>query len=209
MTVQVDLLPSEYKLKTKRPRRFKVWIALSMAVAVAQGLSSVFFRLQADEARRAVQDAEEMRDEEQRLIKDLASLAEQERALARQVALNEGLRRKHRWSEAFAELSAHLPDRVMLTRLASNPPRNVELGGDRNETEKRLRQLRGAAKPDGQAGTARGFFIDGIAADHESVAGFLGALDDHAGFGLCELKSTSRRPFMDDYAVAFVIHTRW
>jgi len=208
MTVQVDLLPVEYKLKAKRPRRFKVWIALSMAVAVAQGMSSMFLRLQADEARRALQEAKEMQDEERTLIEDLASLTAQERAVARQVALNEGLRRKHRWSRALAELSAQLPDKVILTRLASNPPRNVELGG-RNETERRVRQLRAGGSPDGQAGTARGFFIDGIATDHESVAGFLGALDDHAGFGLCELKSTSRQPFMDDYAVAFMIHTRW
>ena len=209
MTVQVDLLPVEYKLKAKRPRRFKVWVALSMAVAVAQGMSSMFLRLQADEARRALQETKEMQDEKRTLIEDLASLTAQERAVARQVALNEGLRRKHRWSRAFAELSAQLPDKVLLTKLASNPPRNVDLGGGRNETERRVRQLRGAANPDGQAGTARGLFIDGIATDHESVAGLLGALDDHAGFGVCELKSTSRQPFMDDYAVAFMIHTRW
>ncbi len=209
MTSRVNLLPVAYQQRTRRARQFKMWVAMSVALGVGQVMSAMFLRLQASETRNIHRKMADMRDDQRTAIKTLAALTAQKRALARQRALAAQLRRKHRWSQTFAVLTGHLPPTVLLTRLASDPPRDQSARARTAAPWPRARQPRQQTDPDAREGLAKGFLIEGIAIDHDSVAAFLGALDERSGLGTCELKSTSLQPFMNGHAVAFEIHTRW
>ena len=209
MTVQVNLLPTEYRSRARRFRRLKLWIAASVAMAPALILSSMFLRLRATETLSFLDRTAQLCVEERAVIKQLESLEAEREGLARNVALAERLRRKHRWSEALEALARKLPDRVVLTRLASDPPRDSYVSGERPGAKARERLAGKKGDSEDRDGAARGFLIDGIAANHESLAVLLGALDDNDRFGRCELRSSSRQRFMDDFAVGFTIYTRW
>ena len=204
MTLQVNLLPAEYQQRTQRARRFRMWIALSIAMGVAQVMSGMYLRFRADETRNTLGSIAEMQEDQRKVTKQLASLTAQKRVLTRRVALAAQLRRKHRWSHVFATLADQLPDRAVLTRLASDPTRD---DGMRSRITPRLTKKSKGSGPGGSV--AKGLFIDGLATDHDTVAEFLGRLDDRSGLGTCELRSTSRQPFMNGHAVAFKIYTGW
>ena len=209
MTLQANLLPVEYQSRARRFRRLKLWIAASVAMVPALVLSSMFLRLRAAETSSYLERTAQLCAEERSVKKQLASLNGKREELDRKVTLAECLRRKHHWSELLAALAQKLPDRVVLTKLTSDPPKDSHVSGERPRV-KAGGQSGGKRKDSpGGEGAARGFLIDGIAADPESLAAFLRALDDTERLGRCELRSSSRQRFMSDYAVGFTIYTRW
>ncbi len=209
MTLQVNLLPAEYRRRTRRARRLKVWIALSVAMLVAQLMSAMFLRLKSDETYRARKEIAELQARQRSLTKELASLAAQQRARSRRTALIAKLRRKHQWSWALKALTDEMPSNAVLTRLSSDPPRDAGLGARLPQLSKRSGSRNAPATDGGKDGTATGILIEGISTNQESVMGFLGALHDDSKLGACELKSTTRQPFLDGHGVAFTIQTRW
>lgn len=209
MTVQVNLLPAEYVLRSRRPRRLRLWAVLGAALVVALLMSGMVLRLKASSTRSALQQIAQMQAEQQALIKELAAVSAKRQALLKQVALSDRLRQKHRWSQVIAALTSRLPDNVVLTRLESDPPRDLPAAKKMNVGANLVQPLKASAEPPSTGGTAHGLLIEGVAANHELIADLLGALDDRSRFGTCELKSTSRQQFMDDYAVAFKIVTHW
>ncbi len=209
MTVQVNLLPIEYRLRATRPRRLRLWIALAVAVVVAEGISSVGLRLTARDTREAAWQTARMQEAQGALVKELASLSATKRDLARQVALAEQLRRKHRWSRTLGVLSAQVPDGVMLTSLTTDPPRASESGKDFSVAGGLPRRPRRDGEKNPNTETALGLILEGVAMDHTSMAALLSALNRQPEFGTCELKSANRQAFLDDHAIAFTVCTRW
>lgn len=209
MTVQVNLLPRDYQLRAKRPARFRLWLMIAAAVAVAQVMSATFLTVKAKATRRAVRAASELEQREGDLVRELTALNEKEDALARKLALTQRLQRKHRWSRALSLLGAHMPNKVLLTRLETNPPRDLTAGANPPAGGGARKMIRRGLEPKTEAATARGLRINGIAADHDSVARFLGALGDQALFGEAELKASERQQFLEDFAIAFTIETTW
>jgi Tfp pilus assembly protein PilN len=209
MTLQVNLLPVEHQLRAKRAARLKIWVALSTALIAAQVMSSMFLGLKAKQTRTALKAVAKMQAEEPALHSQQVVLTQEKCALKKQIALAERLRLKHRWSDTFAEVTAALPDTIMLTELASVSARQGDRGVRTGKTKSDVRRPGSRDAAADQRSAAQGLVIGGIARDHESVAHFLGVLDDRAQAGTCELETTSRQPFMDDHAVAFTIRTSW
>jgi len=209
MTVRVNLLPLEYRLRAKRPQRLKLWVALSAVMVVAQVMAATFLRMRSRETRAIQEQVRRMHDHQNELIKELAQLTVRKRDLAKQIALNERLRRKHLWSQVLSTLTGRLPDHVVLTSLASDPPRDLHTAAEVPVAAGPIRSYEPGQKRGARAGAAGGLLIDGIAADHASVAAFIGALSGDGLLGTCELKSTNRQPFLNDYAVAFTVSVQW
>ncbi|MBN1347647.1 MAG: PilN domain-containing protein [Phycisphaerae bacterium] len=209
--LQVNLLPAKYKRRAKRSRRIKLWLTLSVVVLCAEVLSALFLMPRAEQTREALDHAAWMQEKQPTLIKEHAALQAEKLEVARQLALSEQLRRKHRWSQVFSGLMRQLPEKILLTGLKSDPPRDQTIAaktaagagltpwGKREAAE---------TTPD-KSSTASGLVITGLAVDYEAVAALLGGLSDRSGLGTCELESTARQPFMNGEAVTFSIRMRW
>jgi Tfp pilus assembly protein PilN len=209
MTIQVNLLPMEYRLRAKRARRFRRWVALSIAVMGIECLLGMSLRLQASRTRDSRQQLTQLQEDQRRLAKSFATLASERRALDRQIALAEQLSRKHRWSRAFEVITTHLPAYVVLDKLTTDPPEDASSVAAPRTSAGLGGQIKGKPQAAAEPNTAKGLILEGVARDHEAVASLMGALDDQMNFGTCELKSSSRRVFMGAEAVSFTIHTRW
>ncbi len=206
MTVRVNLLPAAYQIRARRPARLKLWLLVSAGVLVGQLLVAMVLRLKTDDVRRTQQQTEQLQQYRDQLTKQLADHRAEYEVIEKQVALSKALRRKHRWSRTISMLSGHLPEKVLLTRLESDPPRYQGRSASMLDAHSLVRKKKGSS---GEAAVARGLMIEGVAVDHESVAVLLGRLDEQPEFGSCDLKSTSRQPFLEDFAVVFSIAITW
>lgn len=208
MTVQVNLLPAEYHWRARRGRRLRMWLALCAAAVVSQAVLAVAVHYLARETRVRIAQIADMRSDEQALIKQLAVLKADHQAVRRRVVLAEQLRRKHRWSRTFGDLVEAVPQTAMLTRVQTIPPRAEAPKPRKTQSERLVLPGDRQQKPPG-GNVARGFLIDGLATDHESVAGLLKRLNDTRRLGVCELLSTRQQPFGDGHAVALSIRSEW
>ena len=208
MTVQVTLLPPEYHWRARRGRRLRMWLTLCVAAVLSQAVLAVAVHYSAGETRVRISQIVEMRSEEQALIKQLAVLKADHQAVRRRVVLAEQLRRKHRWSRALCDLVEAVPETAMLTRVHTVPPR-AEAPKQRKTQPERLAVLGDRQQKSPDESVARGLVIDGVATDHESVAGLLKRLNDTRRLGTCELLSTHQQPFRDGHAVALSIRSEW
>lgn len=210
MSVRVNLLPDAYQIRARRPERFKLWLLVAAGVVTGQVLVAAVLRAKTDDVRRTQQQTEQLQQYRDQLVKDLADHSAEYQIIEKQVALSLGLRRKHRWSRTISLLSEHLPEKALLTKLESNPPRYAGGGSGRSALDMHSLVRKGKDQTKQKdANIARGMLLAGIAADHESVAVLLGKLDERPEFGTCELKSTSRQPFHEDFAVVFSIAITW
>jgi Tfp pilus assembly protein PilN len=208
MTVQVNLLPPEYHWRARRGRRLRMWLTLCAAAVVGQAVLAAAVHYLAGETELRIAQVVDMRNDEQALIKQLAALRAEHQATRRRVILAEQLQSKHRWSRTLGDLVEAVPQTAMLTRLQTIPPR-AEAPKPRKKQPERLTVLgERPQKPPGES-VARGFMIDGLAADHESVAGLLRRLNETRRLGTCELLSTRQQPFRNGHAVALSIRSEW
>lgn len=205
MTVQVNMLPRAYRLRTQRADRFKRWLYVCVLVAAGQILASYGLQFMAAETRKARIDVIALQNEEQMLNRDIAQLTGQNRALARKVYLANRLSGKHYWSDLLATVARDLPDNAVLFSLETDPVRGSVA------TPVSVNQAKNAKKMvmDITQDTARGLLISGIATDHESVAEFMRALNEGRLVGLCRLESTNRQSFQGQEGVAFTVRTQW
>ncbi len=208
MTVQVNLLPPEYHWRARRGRRLRMWLTLCAAAVVSQAVLAATVHYLAGDTRTNLVEIVDMRGEQQALIKQLAALKADRRAMQRRAILAEQLQRKHHWSRTLGDLVEAVPQMAMLIRVQTIPPR-AEAPKQRKTQPARPALLGDRQqKPPGE-NVARGFLIDGLATDHESVAGLLKRLNDTRRLGVCELLSTHQQPFRDGHAVALSIRSEW
>ena len=208
MTVQVNLLPSEHHWRARRGRRLRMWLTLCAAATVSQAVVAVAVHYLAGDTRDRLSEIVDMRGKEQALIKQLAALEADHQAIQRRAVLAEQLRRKHQWSRTLGDLVEAVPETAMLTRVQTIPPR-AEAPKPRRAQPAGLALLGGRPEKSSGENVARGLLIDGLATDHESVAGLLKGLNDTRRLGVCELLSTHQQPFRDGHAVALSIRSEW
>jgi len=208
MSVRVNLLPVEYRWRARRGRRLRMWLALCVAAVVTQVTLAATVHGLAAETRDRISRIADMRSKEQAMIRQLATLKADHQAVRRRMILAEQLRRKHQWSRALCDLVDAVPETAILTRLHTIPPR-AEAPKQRQTPPERFALVGDRQQKPPRQNVARGLLIDGLATDHDSVAGLLKRLNGTRRLGMCELLSTHQQPFMDGHAFALSIRSEW
>ncbi len=202
MTVRVNLLPASLLRRRRARGRRRVWIAVCLGLAAAQGVAFSFVARRAHETRlyrnRAAQLTASLKQE--KTERDAARL--RAARLAHDVALAERLREKHYWSRWLGNLSLLTPERVMLTTVATEPPQfaGVQSLGPR------------AAAGPGDAATAAGpreVRLRGAARRHDDLIALLKALNSLPGFQSVQLLEAKRTPIGEKDAIGFALACDW
>lgn len=207
MMIQANILPLEYRRRTRQQRRFRLWLMSAVTVGILHLVFGTVVGYMARHTRHARSEIAHLQAQQQIHSKELALLTVEEKTLAGRLQLSESLRRKHRWSEILSSLVDRLPENVVLTKLETDPPRSEPLG-TRTGTSKKKPNAPSIAK--GQPNpSAKGLTIQGVALDHESIATFLRAVNADSSIGYCQLQSTARQAFRSGQGVAFTAYIGW
>lgn len=206
-TVRINLLPVAYELRYRRSLRLKRWVAVGVAVIALQIPAFIGLRglgSHARELQRGLAAAKQQRDA---VNVRLAAIALQQAEVDRQIQLAERLANKHHWSDLFASVAASLPDKAVLTRIETDPPK-----AGQSSTGVLLVRAPAGANATGAASESQlagGLLIQGIALDHDTVASFLKDLNASGAVGQCSLETSQRQPFLSGEAVFFTVRTKW
>jgi len=207
LTVQVNLLPESYRKARRHEQWFRrgvvIWGAL-MAVELCGGL---VLYLRAGEKRDLLAAAEQARNATRSLKQELAETTRQATLIQKNIVLAKQLRATHHWSRLLASLAQATPEGVVLSSIATDPPkwsRAKQQTGHAKKTKGKRAQAETEAEP-----PIKGTSISGYAADHEGLSQFLSALHASGLFEAVDLQRMRRDQLQGQEAVSFELQGSW
>ena len=213
MTPKINLLPASYlqaKRQHRRCRRGALVISLLLLGELAVGL---YVHRQASETRSHLAAAEAARFAAQEMKTQLVEPRRQLNALEQQVELAERLRMTHHWSRLLALLGDTLPERVVLTRLATDPPRwQKAVYKEKPDPQTRLRKKafgQDKDEPPPLKSALNGLHLLGYAADSRDLSALTATLNGSGAFNRVDLKEARRGQYLGRDVIQFEVNCRW
>jgi len=212
MKVQVNLLPESYLRVRLRHRRFKQGLVLGVVLLAVEIAGGMALHAHARRTQNVLTEIEGMRRREQRLRKELNEPLQESERLDQEILLAEQLRSKHYWSRLLSTLSATTPPRVLLTNVATDPPRwskslHRSAPSASRDTEKN--KALPEEEPERTPLFLRGMTLRGFAADHEAMAEFVTRVHESKLFRSLDIRETRRETLLGKKGVAFELVCHW
>jgi len=211
LTVQVNLLPESYRKARQHEKWFRrgvaIWGAL-MAVELCGGLA---LYLRAGEKRDLLAAADKARNATGSLRQELTETTRQATLIRKNITLAKELRATHRWSRLLASLAQAAPQDVVLSSIATDPPKwsraRPQARLARKPKGKRVK-ANAQAKPEAEP-PIKGITLSGYAVDHEGLSQFLSALHASGLFEAIDLQRMRRDQLQGQEAVSFELQGSW
>ena len=206
MTVQVNLLPESYRKARQHEKWFRrgvaVWVTF-MAVELCVGL---VLHYRTGEKRDLLAAIDQTRNATQSLKEELKEARHQASLIKKNIVLAKQLRATHRWSRLLASLAQAAPDGIVLSSIATDPPKwsrvRQQVGFAKKTKDKRV-------ETDAEPPPIKGTILSGYAADHEVLSQFLSALHASELFDAVDLQRMRRDQLREQEAVAFALRGSW
>jgi Tfp pilus assembly protein PilN len=213
MTPRVNLLPTAYrqsKRQNRRCRRGALFIGLLLIGELAAGL---YVHRQASETRAHLAAAEAAHFAAREMKAQLIQPRQKLQVLEQQVELAERLRTTHHWSRLLAMLGETLPERVVLTSLATDPPRWAKAVHKKKPDQKtRIRSTlpgQNRNEPAPLKSALNGVRVRGYAADYRDLSELTAILNGSGAFHMVDLKEARRGQYLGREVVQFEVDCRW
>jgi len=207
------LLPAGYlqaKRQNRRCRRGSLVIGLLLIGELAAGL--VIHR-QAAQTRNHLAAAEAARFAAQEMKSQLIEPRQKLKVLEQQVELAERLRTTHHWSRLLAMIAEALPERVVLTSLATDPPRWTKAThkekADNQTRSKKSALSQNKNEPPQLKTVLNALRIRGYAADYRDLSVLTATLNGCGAFNRVDLKEARRGQYLGRDVVQFEVNCRW
>lgn len=205
MTVKVDLLPASYRRAWRRHRRGRLIMTVAAALLIGELGVGVVLHTRSARTRNLLAETSDTHEATETVTQQIEEPAREVALLTQQVTLATQLRTTHRWSRLLGMLSTTTPEKVVLTTLATNPPRWTP---DRRQTPKE--EPRQKSKQEDQVKPLiNGIVMNGYAVDHGDLSMFVKALQASGAFASIDLKDARRSEFLSRDAIAFELRCHW
>lgn len=207
MKVKVNLLPESYRRARRRHVRYRAGVAVGVVVIAVELGFGVALYVRTARTRELLADAKRAQEAAEAVENTLAGPQQEAAQLAAQVRLASELRRSHRWSRLFGVLAKALPENVVLSSLATEPPR---------WTRGRAMPVRSETAVQGEKPVEtqvqpviEGLAISGYAVEHGHLAEFVAALQASGAFSAIDVSSAKRDKYLSQEAILFELRCRW
>lgn len=207
MTVQVNLLPESYRKARRHEKWFRRGVAVWVAIMAIELCGGLVLYLRAGEKRDLLAATNEARGEIESLKQELVATTHQATMIQRNIILAERLRACHRWSRLLALLAQSAPEGVVLSAIATNPPKWTRTK-PRAELVKKTKGKSGQPEPAAKP-PIKGAVLSGYAVDHEGLSQFLSALHAAELFDAVDLQRMRRDQLQGQEAIAFELQGSW
>ena len=205
MTVKVDLLPQSYRKARRRRTRCRLGVAVGVTLLIAELCVGIVLHARTAKTRGLLAQARNAHEAAESMRHKLAAPAQEAALLRQQVTLATRLRATHRWSRLLGLLGNATPEKVVLTGVATSPPRWIPQRGKSSEKSAGRRSRKSPeAKP-----MVDGIVIRGCAADHDDLSKFMAALQESGAFASIDLKDARRDQFLTQDAIVFDLRCQW
>lgn len=173
---RVNLLPQSVRIRLVSRRRTRAWTILVLAVALIGVGVWEWTRLQTANIRTTRARLDEVKDRLQierdtslQLARRAAQLQERQQSLTAMCA-------SESWSRRLAELAALVPQEVVLTRIEIMPPGKFQRSPQAAARRQKKQNIQ--PNPTNPATPGVELHIEGLAAEHITLADFLRRLDE-------------------------------
>ena len=211
MTVQVNLLPESYRKARRHEKWFRRGVAIWGALMAVELCGGLVLYLRAGEKRDLLEAADKARNATEALKQELTETTRQATLIRKNIALAKELRATHRWSRLLASLAQATPEGVILSSIATDPPkwsRAKQQARLARKPKGKRAQAEARAEPAGEP-PIKGTSISGYAADHEGLSQFLSALHASELFEAIDLQRMRRDQLQGQEAVSFELQGSW
>ena len=205
MTVQVNLLPGSYRKRRQHAKWFRRGVSIWVALMVVELCGGLVLYLRAGEKRDLLAAIDQSQNATADLERTLAQTTHQASLLNKNIVLAKQLRATHRWSRLLALLAQAAPDGIVLSSIATDPPKWSRT----RQQAKLVKKNKGKNAEIEAEPPIKGAILSGYAADHEALSRFLSALHASGLFEAVDLQRMSRAQLQRQEAVSFELRGSW
>ena len=211
MTVDVNLLPEEYRRALKRDRWLRRGATVGIVLLMMEMLAGCMLYVRAGNERNLAASIAERREATDTLKREVSTLSQQAAIVRKNLRLAEQLRATHHWSRLLAALADATPDGVILVGISTDPTRwSAPRGDPRAKRLLRPQPGKPAAKdtPPPEP-PVKALAVQGHAADHEMLSKLMTQLHESGLFAAIDLERMERGQLDQQNAVSFELRGRW